>query len=325
VLGVLATILAGPTPTLAAQTGYRVMREESFRQEAGSQGRLLATVPAGTRVSGGDPVDGWVEVRLEGFIWGPSVVRTARDGHDLTVNAARGENLRAAPNGEVIARLLSGFLLDEVSREGSWVRARRTGWMPVDALEAAAGEPAAVEEGGTPPGPPPVLNRAVVARETPLARTAGGEPQGTLAGDTPVRVLARSGEWVRVQAEGWVKEGDLRPATGGVIVGVSAAEMRTRPQDFENRLLQWTIQYLSIATADELRPEIPLGRRYLLARGPLPEAGFVYLTLTPEQLREVERLPPLAQLVVVARVTVGRSRHLGNPVLELIEMQLRAP
>jgi hypothetical protein len=106
-------------------------------------------------------------------------------------------------------------------------------------------------------------------------------------------------------------------------VGVTAAELRTRPGDFENKVVQWTLQYLSIATSDELRPEIPLGRRYMLARGPLPEAGFVYVTLSAEQLRLVERLAPLAQLVVTARVTVGRSRYLGNPVVELVDMQVR--
>src|SRR6185503_16851861 len=76
---------------------------------------------------------------LGGWIWGASVGRTDRDGHNLAVTASRGENLRNGPNGAVIARLLSGFLLDELSRDGGWVRVRRIGWMPETALTAAAG------------------------------------------------------------------------------------------------------------------------------------------------------------------------------------------
>src|SRR5688500_8579286 len=86
-------------PLGAQETRYRVLRQERFRQESGAQGRLLASVSAGIMVSGGAPREGWIPVSLEGWIWSESVGRTDRDGHNLTVTAARGENLRTAPNG----------------------------------------------------------------------------------------------------------------------------------------------------------------------------------------------------------------------------------
>jgi hypothetical protein len=329
---VLSLVLVLPAGALDAQEQrYRVLQAENFRQESGPQGRVLASVAAGVQLSGGAARDGWVPVSLEGWVWGESVGRTDRDGHNLTVTAARGENLRTAPNGSVAARLLSGFLLDEVSRDGVWVRAKRAGWMPEGSLAAVSdsatsatgadsAEPSTLVE---PAGA--VLDRAVVARQTELAVSPEGQRAGTLAPETPVRILTRSGEWVRVQTEGWIREADLRATAPGLIAGLTAAELRTRPQDYEGKLVQWTLQYLSIATADELRPEIPNGQRYLLTRGPLPEAGFVYVTLAPAQLRQAEQLPPLAQVVVVARIRNGRSKYLGNPVVDLVEMRVRQP
>ncbi|MBI4502681.1 MAG: hypothetical protein HY700_16160 [Gemmatimonadetes bacterium] len=321
--------------SLAAQDQrLRVTREDAFRQEPGDNSRQLATVPVGVEVSGGAATNGWIPVALEGWIWSGSVGRTSRDGHNLAVTASRGENLRIAPNGAVIARLLSGFLLDEVRRDGAWVRVRRTGWMPErslapmsqpDTSAAAVADTTTGRQPGAPGSGGSVLDRAVVARESEMTATPEGQRGGNLAAEVPVRVLARSGDWVRVQVEGWVHEADLRPTAPGLVAGLTAAELRSRPEQYEGKLVQWTLQYLSLATADELRPEIPLGRRYLLARGPLPEAGFVYVTLASEHLREVQQLLPLAQIIVVARIRNGRSKYLGNPVVDLVELRVRQP
>jgi hypothetical protein len=63
------------------------------------------------------------------------------------------------------------------------------------------------------------------------------------------------------------------------------------------------------------------GQRYALARGPIPEAGFVYLLLTPAQATALEGLTPLTYLTVVGRVKTARSRYLGNPILELVDYE----
>jgi hypothetical protein len=40
-------------------------------------------------------------------------------------------------------------------------------------------------------------------------------------------------------------------------------------------------------------------------------------------LPEVERLAPLAQLVIIGRIRAARSRFLGNPIVELVDMAIR--
>jgi hypothetical protein len=140
-----------------------------------------------------------------------------------------------------------------------------------------------------------------------------------------MQIVGRSGEWVRVRTEGWMHESDLRPVSGDVLVGVSGAEVRARPGDFEGRTLQWTLQLLAVQISDGLRRELPDGQPYMLARGPMPEAGTVYVLLSQDQFEEVKRLSPLAQLVVLVRVRVGRDYYLGNPVVDLLQMALRKP
>lgn len=292
-------------------------------------------------MSGGTRRGAWVQITIEGWVWAQSLRADRREGHDLVVSAPNGENLRAAPNGRILGRLLAGCLLDEVERRPGWVRVRRTGWMfgqSLERLATAQPEPreAAAESadtGGSPDRPVAEtaaadtaaigLDRAVTTGNAELRRTPSGPPAGSLAEDTPVRVLARSGEWVRVQTEGWVHQNELKPSAPGVLVGVTGAEVRSRPAEFTGQVLQWSVQLISIQEADELRPEIPPGASYMLARGPLPEAGFVYVVLDEQQLEEAGRLPPLSELVILARVRAARSRYLGNPVLELIEMASR--
>lgn len=350
IVGFLCAVV-GATPA-HAQARYRATRAEYFRQHPGSDQRILGSVYEGTELTASQTQDGWVEVTLEGWIFGRSVTPTTRDGFDLVVTPSDGENLRAAPAGRVLARLANGFLLDEVSRgTPGWIQVRRTGWVWGQFLQPVGGSaaplaptgradtavtapvPLAVPEssvvsdpaGSAPSAGTASLDRAVTARRTEVHRVPGGEPAGALAEETPVRVLARSGEWVRVATEAWIKESDLKPSSPGVLAGVSGAEVRARPREFEGKTVQWTVQYVALQSADELRREIPPGQRYMLARGPLPEAGFVYVILTPQLLERVEQVQPLAELVIIARIKAGRSQYLGNPVVELVDLAVRRP
>jgi hypothetical protein len=329
----------GAAPSVAhAQTRYRTTRSENFRQQPGPSQKLLGSVYPGTEFWAGDPQDGWVEATLQGWIWGPSVSKTTRDSFDLVVSTRGGENLRAAPNGPVMARLANGFLLHEVQRQGNgWVEVRRKGWIWARALDRVADSAAAAPQVGSPSAPAAggaagsvapgsvSLDYALTARPTELRRVPEGDVSGSLAEGAPVHVLARSGDWVRVATEGWVRESDLKPQAAGVLVGVSGAELRARPSAFEGKVVQWTVQFIALQTADELRREIPRGQRYMLARGPLPEAGFLYVILTADQLQQIQQLQPLAELVIVGRIKVARSHYLGNPVVELLDMSVRKP
>src|SRR3989304_481552 len=211
--------LAGAVPAPAhAQARFRAARAENFRQQPGPDQKILGSVYQGTELVAGQTKDGWVEVTLEGWIFGRSVGRTTRDGFNLAVTVSGGENLRATPGGRVLARLANGFLLDEVSRStNGWVQVRRTGWVWGQSLEpvgsvAGAGEAAAPAPAPTrsPPaadpsgsagaaaprrrrGAPAARAGPVPARQTGVPRPPDSEPPGSLAEDTPVRVLARSG------------------------------------------------------------------------------------------------------------------------------------
>jgi hypothetical protein len=337
-----------PSLSLAAQARYRVTTDGAwFYQEP--EGKRLARLARGTIVVGGESQDAWQGVTLEGWIFATSVGPTPRAGYDLAVSRAPEENLRSAPAGALIARLPQGFVLTRVAEgtAGRWVHVTRAGWVEKAAVESlaqvASSDP---DSGGPTPGPrpgapatpgqgpgvgPPDTNsspsapvdpsRVESARRTVLYRAPEGAPTGTLAPSAPLRVLGRSGDWTRVELEGWVKSTDLEIAPPGVLMGITAAELRTDPQRYAGQVLRWTLQYIAAQQADELRPEIPSGSRYFLARGPLPEHGFVYVIVPEAKRPQLESLSPLATIQVTARVRTGRTRFLGNPVLDLISLE----
>jgi hypothetical protein len=329
-LGLVVPLALIPVTT-PAQERYRVTVTENFRQEAGTDGRLLARVNSGTIVRGGSEREGFVEVTLEGWIWERSVRPSPTAGYDLAVRTAGGENLRDAPSGRVVARLLEGFLLNEVSRRDGWIRVRRTGWMWGRSLAPAAAPAADAAEPTTQPVEAPAartpgLDHMVVSPGARLHVTPEGDSLATVRNPVTGRVVARADGWARVQIEGWVRETDLSMGSDNVLVGVSGAEVRTGGQAaWEGRLVRWDLQFVAFQTADELRHDIPAGQQYLLARGPLPEAGFVYLLVSPSQAGVFQGLAPLSYMTVVGRVKIARSRYLGNPILELVDHEITQP
>ena len=342
---------AAPDASLAAQARYRITTDGAwFFQEAG--GKRLARLARGAQVAGGDAQGDWLAVTLEGWIFATSVGPTPRAGFDLAVTRAPEENLRSAPAGALVGKLPQGFLLTRVSDGGMdrWVHVTRTGWVQKGDVEAVAQvassrmaadsdtTPARLTPGRSPgvtatPGRGPGVGQPDTspaapdpshvesARRTVLYRAPEGAPTGTLAPSAPLRVLGRSGDWTRVEIDGWVRSGDLQAAPAGVLVGVSAAELRAEPQRYVGQVLRWTLQFIAVQKADELRPDIPNGAMYLLARGPLPERGFVYVVVPEAKRAQLDALTPLATVQVTARVRAGRTRFLGNPVLDLMSLE----
>src|SRR2546421_257921 len=184
------------------------------------------------------------------------------------------------PEGKRLARLARGTIVVGGESRDAWQGVTLEGWIFATSVGPTprAGYDLAVSRApeenlrSAPAG-------ALIARLPQgfvLTRVAEGAPTGTLAPSAPLRVLGRSGDWTRVELEGWVKSTDLEIAPPGVLMGITAAELRTDPQRYAGQVLRWTLQYIAAQQADELRPEIPSGSRYFLARGPLPEHGFVY-------------------------------------------------
>jgi hypothetical protein len=319
---VTALSLAAAAPT-GAQNPSEISTDTRLRKEP--DGTPLVTLPAGAEVEPREARGDWHEVVVEGWIFSSSTGPTDRDGFDLVVRASDGENLRESPNGEVVGRVRSGTLLRKLETRGGWTHVSRAGWVPKGAITApaapdtpAVAQPAASPAPtASPPRPAPDGDRAAVARETALLATPQGGPYGTLRTGAPARILGRSGEWARVAVEGWVREGDIEGASGGALIGITAAEVRSDPSRYLGKAVEWRLQLISVQTADELRTEMPRGQKYLLTRGPLPEPGFVYVTVTESQAAEFRALPALQEVTLRVTVKAARTKYLTTPVVEL--------
>jgi hypothetical protein len=327
---VALVLLAAP---LAAQEERRLEAPTDLHRDP--DGTPLVSLPAGTPVEAGKADGDWRQVTVEGWIYRPSTSPTRRDGFDLVVTSDEGENLRRAPNGPIVGRAREGTLLERVGEKGKWFRVRRDGWVPQEAVRerraAAAKARAATEPAqqkaasqATSKAPPPATPPARPAegvetlRETGLSWVPDSAPVATLPAGTPAQVVTRSGEWVRVQVEGWVRESDVKPAEAGVLANISAAEVRASPERFVGQTLDWRVQVIAVQIADELRPEMAPGQPYLLTRGPLPEPGFVYVTIPPERMAEFRALPSLHEMTLRVRLKAARTRYLATPVAELV-------
>lgn len=306
-------------------------------------GVALANISAGTAVQTGERRDGWREVTITGWIWSASVKPDSRPGFDLVVSARGGENLRAAPNGDRIARLNYGALLVELERQGSWVRVQRTGWVQdgnidVQATSGAAGNRAPAGPAAAPqPTPPPATQSPATTEPatgsdrfaragqggTTLLAAPGGDSLATIKPLTALEVVERRGDWVRVRVEGWVSTPTLdRSADSStVLTGIAPEVLRSNPDAFRGRIVEWKVQFIAYDRAEKIRTDFREGELFILARPPGDQPGFVYLAATEEQLPRIRTITPLQWIDVVARVRTGRSTQMAAPVLELIEIR----
>jgi hypothetical protein len=329
----IAAAAAGSTrlaPSVSAQTA-RVTSSTSFLQTAG--GRRLGTVRPGSELDPTGKTSGsWSEVVLQGWIWTGSVVRTNRGGFELSVSVAGGENFRDAPStqGAIQARLLQGFLLDRLDESGRWTQARRTGWVSTSALAAADdAEPGRPDPAASQSAGPAVASREDRGTEEERLRVGGaparlylspeGDTVGVVRSGANLAVLAREGAWIRVRLSGWVRAADLLPADSTTQRStVSAADLRLNPDEYQGLQVRWSVQFVSLETAEAVRTDFYEGEPFILARAPDPSNGFVYLAVPPELVSVVEELPPLEMIEILARVRTGRSAIMGAPVLDLL-------
>jgi hypothetical protein len=343
---VACLVLAAPA---AAQDDTSLSTPASLHREP--DGVPLVTLPAGAEVEAGQARGSWNEATVEGWIYTNSTERTRRDGYDLVVTPDAGENLRRSPNGPVVGHVREGTLLERVGQKGPWTRVRRDGWIPKQALAGPpkAGRPATATASKAPPSPqgassqqpaaprsragsaaanpaapvtegPAGVDRMQTAREVPLAATPAGGTIATLPSGTPARIVARSGDQVKIQLEGWIPADAIAVSDSAALVGVSAAEVRAEPARFVGQTLEWRLQVIAVKTADELRSEMPPGQPYLLTRGPLPEPGFVYVIIPSSQTAAFQALPPLQEVVVRVTIRAARTRFLTTPVAELVSV-----
>ena len=159
---------------------------------------------------------------------------------------------------------------------------------------------------------PHVATKPTVVRQAPAAGNAVGQ---VLKGGT-VEVIARDRDWVRVRMEGWVREADLI-AADTTLRPLSAADIRSDPAGSVGKLVRWEVEAVALRSADPLRTGLQSGEQYLLAFGPGAEKTLVYIAVPAAMLPNVRSLPPLAPIIVTARIRNGRSEPAGVPILDL--------
>lgn len=324
----------------SAQEEQALVESASLHREP--EGTPLVSLPAGAEVETGRRRGEWHQATVEGWIFTASTSRTSRSGFDLVVTPDDGENLRASPNGPIVGRVREGTLLKRLGQKGGWSHVRRRGWIPRDAIAkpaaqtrqqpAPTGRAAPAKPVGKPAAQPPAPAPAAAAPEPPAAErvqtsrqiTLAAEPEGgtlgTLESGAPAQVVARSGDRVKVLVEGWLPADAVTTAQGGALVGVSAAEVRTQPDKFVGQTLEWRLQVIAVQRADELRGEMAPGQPYLLTRGPLPEPGFVYVTIPADRIADFQALPPLHEVVLRVSIRAARTKFLATPVAELVSV-----
>ncbi len=311
----LLVVLAAP---LAGQGPDRTTDDANFVKTPG--GTVLGRIMRGAAVTFGATDGAWREVTLEGWVTTGAVRADARDGFDVSIRTDGGAPMRTNPASAAPVRAMAGFgaLFDRLEARSGWVHLRRKGWMPLAATQTTPQPAAAAAAAPPPPSPAPLPDSGEVAVQggAVFSAVAGGAPVGQLEVTRRVELLERRDGWNRVQMEVWVRDAQLRGAPSGG--PITAAAILADPDRYIGETVEWSLQVLAVQRADELRPELPPGQPYVLARGPLPETGFVYLVVRGEQVAEFNGLSPLAEVRVRATVRAGRTRYLPTPVLDLV-------
>ena len=301
----------------SAQEHARSTAESPLTKDPGDQ--TLGVLARGVDVILGQRQGDWVSIELDGWIFTSSVAQTDREGYNLITTRRPAENLRTVAKGPLLARLQNGVLLKKVETKGGWTHVQRSAW--IQARVVGGGDTTAVA--GTAPVDTSVLlgHRVEVPKGTRLLQAAEGPLVAMLAPGAKAKVLSRSGEWIHLQIDGWVKDSTIKLNESNVLTGVSLAELRADPNKYIGQTVEWRVQFLAVQKADELRPEMPQGSTYLLTRGPLPEPGFVYVVVAADKAAQFAATPALQELTLRVIIKAPQTRYLANPVVELVSVE----
>jgi len=327
--GIVALLSAAVAP-LAGQDAV-IREEENLRAEP--NGVVISVLYSGTPVEVVQEQGNWLEVSVEGWIWTASTSAWDQAGYDRRVSADGGENLRAQPNGSVLAVMEEGALLEEVERVPGWSHVRRRAWIWAPSVERQS-LPARTEAPATETAEPP---RPVTPSAQGVFRAAGpaavlgspnGDTLGVLSTGAEMAVTGRQGNWARVRMEGWVwiPDGqelpDMEAATGEGSLSVDLATVLADPTGYDGRIVTWRLQFVSLESAEAIRTDFYEGEPFLLTR-PLDgqNARFIYVAIPPESLGQASGLTPLEEITVVGRIRTGASALTGSPVLDLVELR----
>ncbi|MEX2465920.1 MAG: hypothetical protein WD995_03370 [Gemmatimonadota bacterium] len=316
-LAILPLVL--PTAPAGAQLTVETRVAENFRREP--QGQILGRLEAGVPLSHVSSQASWTEVSLEGWVWTASLRTTDREGFQLVVSVGGGENVRAAPSGEILGRLEEGTLLEELDREPGWTLVRRSGWLwsPSVAVaeELAEGSEAAQSNDGF----------VRLGDRTPILSSPDGDTLAFSSAEGDVQVLARQGNWTRVRLDGWVwrpraTEGDAPDADDAPVGDVTPDMLTGQGGDaYVGRRVTWRILFISLERAEAVRTDFFEGEPFMLGRFGGGDGPFVYVAVPPERIDEIQGLTPLEVVTITGRVRRASSALTETPILELLAIE----
>lgn len=294
---------------------------------AGPGGAVLGRLEEGVILPVVSRRDGWVEVEVVGWMWTRSLQVTSRERFQLTVAVEGGENLRAQPQGKILARLARGTLLERLEATPGWTRVRRVAWLWGASVEIGgrpAGGGTAIGSGASAPAHPASAGWWFPgAAGAALLSAPDGDTLARVVPGTGLQVLAREGNWIRVRMEGWAwaplaaLSDSAAPATPAAL---TVAEVRENPVVHRGRVVSWDLRFVSLERAERVRTDFYEGEPFLLTRTPAPENLFVYVAVPPDRLKEVEGLIPLERIRVRGRIRTGSAALTGNPIVDLMEL-----
>jgi hypothetical protein len=307
--------------------------EENLR--AAPNGELLAVIRPGAPLSVRERQSGWLRVDVEGWMWERSLQGRSSGEFDLVISEQGGENLRAEPSGQIIARFLAGAALVELDRRPGWIRVRRTAWIWAESARVTATTtrtadaqesfPSAGSQGGdattAAPDPPSDEVLLVGGRGAALLHAPDGDTLAHALASSNLQVTAREGSWARVRIEGWV----WAPASDSTnVLGeeepLLPGQVLADPRLYAGRVVRWELQFISLQRAEAIRTDFSAGEQFLLTRPTDGERFFIYVVVPPDRLAEVSRLLPLERIRVVGRVRSGASVLTGSPIIEMLEL-----
>jgi len=113
------------------------------------------------------------------------------------------------------------------------------------------------------------------------------------------------------------------PATenSDVATDIRVGDVRAAPGAYDGRTLQWEVEFVSLLHADAMRVDFQQGEPFILARSRDEKEGFAYLAVPPDMVARAEEFLPLQNLRVVGRVRTRRAPTVGNPILDVVEIE----
>jgi hypothetical protein len=98
-------------------------------------------------------------------------------------------------------------------------------------------------------------------------------------------------------------------------------DLTREPAASVGRVISWSLQFISLERAEEIRTDFRRGEPFLLTRYGGAEGPFVYVAVPPERLAEMQGLVPLERISVTARVRTGASSFTGTPIVDLLSLE----